>query len=55
MSNFSLIPRAPMKIARKSHGFCYLEGYLYAIGGFNSKIGALDSCEKYDIEGDKWI
>jgi N-acetylneuraminic acid mutarotase len=42
-----------MNTARKSHGICYLHECIYVIGGF-SNFTILDSCEKYDINSDKW-
>ena len=37
-----------MKIARSSHSLCYLNNYIYIIGGKNEN-GILSSCERFDI------
>lgn len=45
-SNGSMLPKRLMINSRKSHGFCYMAGYLYAIGGYNDKEGPLAFCER---------
>jgi len=52
--NGALLPKRLMAYTRKSHGFCYLDGYLYALGGYNDDLGSLAFCERYDIAHDKW-
>ena len=52
--NGALLPKRLMAYTRKSHGFCYLDGYLYALGGYNDEFGSLAYCERYDIAHDKW-
>jgi len=47
------IERSSMTIRRRNHGICYNAGYIYVIGGYN-RGGYLKSCERYNIETDKW-
>lgn len=43
-----------MKFGRSSHSLCYMNGFVYAIGGFLTGPQISGRCEKYDIENDKW-
>ncbi|EFP00097.1 hypothetical protein CRE_18782 [Caenorhabditis remanei] len=42
-----------MQYRRAGSGVCVLDGYLYAIGGFDDNA-PLASCERYDADIDKW-
>mmetsp|Transcript_91945 Transcript_91945/g.126792 ORF Transcript_91945/g.126792 Transcript_91945/m.126792 type:complete len:92 (+) Transcript_91945:453-728(+) len=44
----------PMLIGRFAHQVCYLNGYIYAMGGKDENSRTLKSCEKYSIKEDKW-
>ncbi len=37
-----------MKTSRSSHGMCYLQGYIYLIGGATHNQGILNSCERFN-------
>lgn len=37
-----------MNSERSSHGLCYMNGYLYAVGG-EDKNGVTNRCERYDL------
>lgn len=44
----------PMIYPRKSHGMCYLNGFIYCIGGFTEIEGFTNHCERYDILSGNW-
>jgi hypothetical protein len=50
----NLVKLKPMNVARKSFGICYLDGFIYIIGGANKAEGFIKKCEKYSIADDKW-
>ena len=39
---------------RYSHGICYINEYLYVVGGKNGINNSLKSCERYNIIDDYW-
>jgi len=40
---------------RKEHSMLYLKGFVYVLGGYNPPSNFfLKSCERYDIQNDKW-
>ncbi len=42
--------------ARKEHATVFLDGYVFAIGGYDGNLKKmLSSCERYDVEKDEWI
>ena len=43
-----------MYVPRKSHGVCYLNGFIYVIGGYNNIEGFLKKCERYDLKKQEW-
>lgn len=48
-----------MNIPRDSHAICYLNGYLYVVGGITidedgNKV-VTKKCEKYNLAGDFWM
>lgn len=53
-SSQELIPIDPMKTRRSGHGLVYLDGYIYAIGGFSDAQDFTTKCERYDIQQNKW-
>ena len=40
---------AKMKVPRAYHGVIALDGFLYAVGGFNEFTGSLRTVEKFSI------
>lgn len=48
-----------MLIPRDSHAMCYLNGYLYVVGGITISEGGkkvvTKKCEKYNIAGNFWM
>lgn len=48
-----LIPKADMNKKRTDHSLTYLNGHIYAVGSCNKKRFS-GSCEKYNVEEDKW-
>ena len=42
---------AKLQFPRAYVGLAALNGYIYAVGGWNETKGALDSVERYSIEG----
>lgn len=52
MFNFisnSLVAKGPMIFGRSGHGICFLNNYIYAIGGFSEDHDFTNRCERYDI------
>ena len=45
---------ADMHYARKHHGMCILNGYVYVTGGMND-AHYLSSCERYSLERNVWL
>ena len=41
---------ARLKVPRAYHGLVALNGYIYAIGGFNEYTGSLSTVERYSIK-----
>lgn len=39
---------------RSSHGICYMNGFIYVVGG-EDRNETLKRCEKYDINHNKWV
>ena len=50
----ALESKSMMIVSRKSYGICYMNGYIYAIGGANHNEGFLKKCERYDVLRDIW-
>ena len=45
-----------MQEHRKEHGMVYINNSIFVLGGYNpSQIVFLKTCEKYDIDYDKWV
>lgn len=43
-----------MKIKRKYHAVCYLEGYVYVIGGITADKTPTKTCERFSTEANVW-
>jgi len=57
ISQKTLFPRANMISSRDSHAMCYIDGFIYVIGGISDeeeKKTVTRKCEKYDVFQDKW-
>ena len=52
--NRHLQPMADMIIPRSSHCLCYMDGYIYAIGGISNKSTFTKKCERYNIQANRW-
>jgi hypothetical protein len=42
-----------MKIARSSHCLCFMDRYIYILGGLDNSSRCLSACEKFDINSKK--
>jgi len=54
MDPMALVERAPMLIKRIGHGVCYLNGYIYVVGGKTDDKVCTRLCERYHIAEDRW-
>ena len=52
--NASLTPKAHMNIPRSSFAICYMNRFIYAIGGLTNNSNFTSTCERYDISANKW-
>ena len=43
-----------MIVPRSSHCMCYMNGYIYVIGGITNKSQFTQKCERYELATDKW-
>ena len=53
-NNQTLIPIDPMVMRRSGHAIIYLNGYIYAIGGYSDGTEFTNKCERYDIRQNSW-
>jgi len=53
-NNNTLIEVMNMHVGRSGHALVYLQGYLYAIGGFSQAKEFTRQCERYNIRNDTW-
>jgi len=53
-NNQTLIEVMNMHVCRSGHALVYLQGYLYAIGGYTQVGQFTRQCERYSIRNDKW-
>ena len=50
-----LMARKPMQLKRCNHGIAMLNhNNIIVVGGFSPGLGAINTCEKYDIKNDTW-
>ena len=49
-----LIPKAQMNVPRSSFAICYMNKFIYAIGGLTNNSNFTPTCERYDIVANKW-
>ena len=50
----TLKPIAEMVNARSSHSACYMNGYIYAVGGFLNGQVYTTMCERFNISSNQW-
>lgn len=50
----SLIPKAKMSVGRSSFGICYMNRYIWVVGGLTNNSTYTRTCEKYDTLTNKW-
>jgi hypothetical protein len=53
-NNRTLIEISSMNIGRSGHAIIYLNGYIYALGGFSEEKEFTDKCERYNIRKNTW-
>lgn len=53
-SNRTLSPMSDMLVPRSSHCLCYLDGYIYAIGGISNQSKFTQKCERFNLISKTW-
>jgi len=51
----TLVPKANMIVPRSSFAICYVNGFIYVVGGLTNNSVFTNACEKYDIVNDRWL
>lgn len=54
MGKIQLDQKAPMSVRKIGHSLCYLDGFIYSIGGKTNDKVCTKLCERYDVANDSW-
>lgn len=54
VGKIQLDQKAPMNIRKIGHSLCYLNGFIYAIGGKTNDKVCTKLCERYDVANNEW-
>lgn len=54
MDPMTLVERRQMAIKRIGHAVCYLDGYIYVVGGKTNDKVCTRLCERYHVATDTW-